>query len=263
MHCPPAAQWQLVGVETFFFLEPDPNTGAEYYIGYTRHAFNYNTGHLPVEHRQGRNLDDPEEVVRIDSFYYNNQCQLDQIISTNYEGPGSYKKNFTYGADNRRRYCLKYLLVGNDQYLLTDSTVYRYQGNTIHKITYHLTKGNMDTATFIYDARQNLISAKLGEYGPGTQQLLQYDKAGNPAAHFNVEALELDPYTQLEWHPEFLLMMQSPRFSRNNYLLRRDTSAYSYNVTLNQQNNVSVIRSIRGGDTDPDFVQTFSHSPAR
>ncbi|HEY1201004.1 MAG TPA: hypothetical protein VGE79_08490, partial [Niastella sp.] len=236
-----------------------------------RHTFIYNADNLPVRHMESRDPGEAEDNVRGDDFTYNNQCQLIQVYSGNAEGPGSYIKKFTYGANNRKLYNLKYVdnnFSGN--YILTDSTVYRYQGNTTSRITYHLTKGSTDTATFIYDAWQNLISAKLGEFWIGTEQLLQYDHTTNPAIHFNVESFEIDPFSPIdvfgnfEWPAEFLLMMQSPKFSRNNYLLRRNKVEYVYTTSLNAPGNlVSTILSPRGDDTQPDLQFNFTYGPTK
>lgn len=272
MRCPPAAEWQLVEILWLPFLETNPVTGAQINIPGMRHTFTYNDDNLLVSRRQSRDPGEAEDNVRGDYFTYNNQCQLIQVFSQNAEGPGSYIKKFTYGADNRKLYSLKY--EDDDDhisvYLLTDSTVYRYQGNTIHKITYHLTKGSTDTATFVYDARQNLISAKLGEYWIGTVQLLQYDKTTDPAIHFNVESLEIDPFRNIdrfgnhEWPLEFLLMMQAPRFSRNNYLLRRNTGEYVYKTSLNMPGNlVSTIFSPRVGGTNRNLQFDFTYAAAK
>jgi hypothetical protein len=265
MPCPPAARWQLLEILWPQFYEPGA-VGRPYQPG-MRHTFSYNADNLPVFHLQSRDPGEAEDNVRGDHFSYNNQCQLVQVFSSNAEGPGSYIKKFTYGADNRKLYNLKYVdTVFQGNYILTDSTVYRYQGNTIRKITYHLKKGSTDTATFVYDARQNLISAKLGEYWIGTVQLLQYDQTTNPAIHFNVESLEIDPFSKSEWPVEFLLMTQSPRFSRNNYkyLLRQNNAEYVYRTSLNVPGNlVETIMSPRGGDSEPDLQFNFTYGPAK
>jgi|ERR1044072_5652054 hypothetical protein len=250
---PPEAQWQLRVIESYFWLErPIPNDREPLY-DYIYHAFGYNADNLPILHIELTNLDSQDPPwPRVDSFIYNNRYQLIQTISTDLEGVASYKKNFTYGADNRKIYNLKYLLV-NGKYVLTDSTVYRYQENNIRKITYHLIKGGIDTANFLYDAQKNLVSAKLGEYDLVEERLLRYDATTNPARHFNVESLELDPFSRHEWNPEFLLMMQSPRFSRNNYQLRRNSAEYAYSFTFDDNNQVKLISSPR------ESVDTFQY----
>jgi len=271
MRCPPAAQWQLVEILWPYSIEINPITGKKRTINGMRHTFIYNADNLPVRHIQFRDPGEAEDNVRGDNFTYNNQCQLVQVFSENAEGPGSYIKKFTYGANNRKLYSLKYEDADDHLfiYLLTDSTVYRYQGNTIQKTTYHLKKGSTDTSTFVYDARQNLISAKLGEYWIGTEQLLQYDKTTNPAVHFNVESFEIDPFTKIdvfgnsEWPAEFLLMMQSPKFSRNNYRLRRNSVEYVYRTSLKAPGNlVDTIVSPRRGNTDVDLRFNFTYGPA-
>ncbi|HEY1201003.1 MAG TPA: hypothetical protein VGE79_08485 [Niastella sp.] len=261
---PPEAQWQLTLIESYFWLErPIPNDREPLY-DYINHYFRYNADNLPLLHIEVTNLDSPVfPYPRMDSFIYNNRYQLIQTISTDFEGPGSYKRNFTYGPDNRKIYNLKYLLV-NGQYVLTDSTVYRYQENNIRKIIYHLIKGGIDTAIFIYDAQKNLVSAKLGEYDLVKQQLLRYDASTNPANHFNMESLELYHFNRHEWNPEFLLMMQSPRFSRNNYQLRRNSAEYVYSFAFDDNNQVRLISSPRESvDTFQYLYQKFRYTAAK
>jgi hypothetical protein len=260
---PPEAQWQLTSLESYFWLERPIPPDREPLYDYVLHYFTYNADNLPVMHVQITNLDSPEPPhPRTDSFIYNNRYQLIQTISTDFEGPGSYKRNFTYGADTRKIYNLKYLLV-NNQYVLTDSTVYHYQENNIRKITYHLIKGGIDTAIFVYNAQKNIVSAKLGEYGFGEEQLLRYDATTNPATHFNIESLELDPF-RFEWNREFLLMMQSPRFSRNNYQLRRNSAEYVYDFAFDDNNQLKRISSPRETvDTFQYLYQNFRYTAAK
>lgn len=238
---PPEADWLLTSVYSGRHVGPGD------WRGEILHRFRYDAFNLPVVHEEITDLIDPEALPsRVDSFFYNSQYQLARIISNSGQ-PGSYKETFTYGANKRKTYSLKYQLNNNSQYILTDSTAYRYQGNTIRKITYHFIKPGTDTAIFVYDGSQNLISASLGEYGEDVELLQLYDTTWNPAIYFNVNSLELDPYDGGLWNTETLLMMQSPQASRNNYLLRRNQVEYTYGISgLTPDRRVTWIESERG-----------------
>jgi hypothetical protein len=229
--------WLLASVLTHHHIGPGVHR-------FDRHAFYYNSANKLIAHALlGGTMEDLYPLtLRVDSFFYNSQQQIVRIQSKDNRGPHSYRKLFFY-AGNRKARSLRY---SQDNALL-DSTVYRYLNGTVERITYHPGKPAADTAIFVYDQQQNLIRVKIGAYLPDFQELQLYDDVRNPALFLGgLSGLELDPYEKGEWEDEFLIMMQSPRFSRNNYRLRRTAvTEFTY------ENGVSA----------PDTVVTTIQSP--
>jgi hypothetical protein len=246
--------WLLASVISHFHIGPGVHQ-------FTRHVFYYNSSNKPVAHVIiGGDIENPYPVTgRVDSFTYNSQQQLVRIQSTDPSGRYSYRKVFVYASGNRKSHSLKYSQ-GN---VLLDSTVYRYMNSTIQKITYHPGKPEVDTAIFVYDQQQNLTRVRIDGYFSGFQYLEQYDTLNNPAVYLGVPSLELDPYYPGEWEDEFLIMMQSPRFSRNNYGLRRNGRQYFYGVIGSPvDRTVSSISSPIYTDEFVDYYQYLEYQSA-
>jgi hypothetical protein len=254
---PPEARWVLNSVLSRYQYGPGV------YDDWL-HTFSYNTFNKPVRHTETRpDIFDPapQPILREDSFFYNNKQQLIMIRSIDTRGLDSYKEIFTYGRNDRRLYSLKYLADNTNQYLLVDSTVYQYPGSTIRKITYHLSKPGTDTAIFVYDQRQNLSSVKIPGYR--VQALQLYDSVRSPATYFNITAFELDPYSSGGWDIEFLIMMQAPRFSRNNYWQRQDIMPIEYTVSYSAVDSTVVTISSPRENYTEEAVHLYSYGLAR
>lgn len=254
---PPDVRWILTSMLSRLDLGPGVNDDRS-------HSFSYNAFNKPVRHSEVRQeMIGPEAppVERVDSFFYNNKQQLVMIKSTDTWGRDSYRETFTYGGNDRKTYSLKYLPDDNNQYQLADSTIYQYQGSTIRKITFYFSKPGTDTATFVYDQQQNLTSVKLPRHN--LQQLQRYDTVRSPATYFNLTALELDPYPSYEWDIEFLIMMQTPRFSKNNYWQRQDMIAYEYTVSYSAMDSTVVSISSPRENYSVEALHLFGYELAR
>jgi hypothetical protein len=260
---PPENKWLLTTIQFRYFY------GFGRYIA-TRHLFEYNKFNKPLVHKEIEDLLNPAHLfIRIDSFYYNSKQQLTRIISADqyaaYHPSTSYKETFSYDGSDRKKYSLKYLLSATtNQYQLNDSTAYQYVDSTIWKLTYHLTKGKTDTAFFTYNQQKNIVRFKMGEYGSGIQELSLYDQQATPVNYAGVDAFELDPYpSAYNWGVEFLLLMQAPQVSRNNYMRRQAAGIEDINYTVNYSMIDSIVGTISSHliEEDAEFSQSYIYTP--
>jgi hypothetical protein len=230
---PAHIHWLLNSVFLSFFDDPVLGGGGQSYQQW--HRFAYNEYKKPWLHMEA---DIYFNYTRLDTFFYDNRQRLIEISSNfsplSAKNKVMQRKVFRYDALSRRISALKYILdTTSYQYRIADSTAYLYQDTTIFKIIHHIwstdaykpnpVPGTIDTAFFVYNRQGNLVKAKV-KYGSYNvlSVFTQFDNAPNPFQSLGVEALELEPLDDAEWYKPFFdkfrLMMEMPRFSKNNYL---------------------------------------------
>lgn len=231
---PAKVKWLLTEVDISPY--PAPNNADR-----QKHRFQYDQFNRLYIYKQfrsnPRNFPPPlPRLGRIDTFHYDNRQRITAIVSTDIgRGRSSHKKEFQYDAAGRRNTALKYMLDSNRHYVLSDSTVYLYQDNTIMKVRYHFGEVNsrtgarnparltgIDTAVFTYN-QGNLVAVKAPWLSEEVQ-LENYQPDTNPYLLLGMDAIELEPYTTIEgtgvlsnWPEDLMITMQAPRFSKNNY----------------------------------------------
>lgn len=258
-----------------------------------RHLFRYNKFNKPWVYIEYMDYNPsppapsfPHNLGRTDTFYYDHHQRIRTIISTDlwYKGRSSHKKEFLYDAGDRKSTALKYMLDSNKQYVLSDSTVYVYQGNTIMKITYRFGDQQLrtpetarftaiDTATFTYDNQGNLTKVRAKWLVGKEVQLLDYRNDKNPYRLLRVNALDLEPYAAtgsvqsggLNWEQDFQITMQMPMFSKNTYGLYKTEPVQrpTDGVCRVQYGSLdSMIADIRRADnlTNYDIYQHFEYT---
>ncbi|MBW8687056.1 hypothetical protein [Chitinophaga rhizophila] len=187
----------------------------------SRHEFTYNEfGKVKYYHVRTDFINPATPFDRTDTFFYDSQQRVSYILGDHSSYPAErYKKEFSYDGSGRRTLSKKYLLNTTlNSYYLVDSTVYQYQDTVISKIAHYANKAP-DTAVFVYNSQQNLVSVRMNGLESVYQELSDYDNRPNALRQTHMESLEIEPsYT---WLDDIRILMAAPKLPKNNFQTRR------------------------------------------
>jgi hypothetical protein len=187
----------------------------------SRHEFTYNEfGKVKYYDVRTDFINPAASVDRRDTFFYDGQQRLSHIIGGSYPaGYGRYKKVFSYDGSGRKSLSRKYLLDTTlNLFYLVDSTVYQYQDTVIRKIAHYANKAP-DTAVYVYNSQQNLVSVRMNGLQSSYQELDNYDDRPNGLRQTHMDALEVEP--SITWLDDFKILMTAPILPMNNFQTRR------------------------------------------